>query len=260
MLKTRIYNCHIFHSRNLPVSHQFSYSSFNFCIDLDEVESLSQKSIFCGTERFRPFRFVPEDSIFSKKGDSAIDLKRSVIQYAQQKGISAPVARVEFLGNIRTFGYSYNPASFFFGYSHDGNPLFAIVEVTNTFKGKKTYFVPMNENKLRLSQEKLFYVSPFSDLDSQFEFSLCAPTNKLSIQIDSIKRVNTDSTVKVHATLSGFALPFCTLTLIRAMIRYPFVPLVVMIQIHFQALRLYLKGAPFKKKNSQINLQKGGLS
>ena len=259
MLSTRIYDCNIFHSRNLPVKHAFSYRSFNFCIDLDEVESLSRHSIFFGLDRFKPFRFVPADSLFAGKNSTALDLKRAVISYAEEKGVQESIHRVEFLGNVRTFGYSYNPASFFFGYSHDQRVLFGIVEVTNTFKEKKAYFIPLQENSLISQQAKLFYVSPFTDLDSQFDFHLKAPEQKLFIQIDSVK-ASTDQTIKVHATLTGTSKPFQSSTLLKSLIHYPLVPLTVMFKIHFQALKLYLKGIPYLKKNSKNHLQKGGLS
>ena len=259
MLHSRIYDCHIYHSRNLPVKHEFSYRSFNFCIDLDEVDSLSQHSFLFGLERYRPFRFVPEDSLFSKPQDTPLDLKKSVIRYAQEKGVHEPIARVEFLGSVRTLGYSYNPASFFFGYSPENQVLFAIVEVTNTYREKKAYFVPVHGSALRSRQEKLFYVSPFSDLDTQFEFNLRAPDQKLAIQIDSLKTI-ADQTVRVHATLTGIVKPFRNFNLIQSLIRYPLVPLVILFKIHYQAFLLYLKKVPYLKKNTKTELQKGGLS
>lgn len=256
---SKLYDCEVFHSRQNPCTHRFTYRYFTFCLDLDEVKDLSKKFIFFGIEYFKPFRFVSSDSLLGSGKNTPNELKESVIRFAERMGIRTPIARVELLAHVRTLGYSYNPAAFYFGYDFEDRLLFGIVEVTNTFHEKKAYFVPVSANPSEEAigvEQKLFYISPFVELDTQFEFKLKRPGEKLYIQIDS---TDPKSALILHAALKGQSRPITDFRLFFYLIRYPFLTLGVMLRIHIQALRLYLKRVPFHKKSDRTELQKGGL-
>lgn len=257
--RSRIYDCKVFHSRQEPVPHQFTYAYSTFCLDLDEVDEIARRFLLFGVNALSPLRFVPSDSLLGAGMGSAQQFKRSVIQFAQEKGVNTPIARVELLGSVRTFGYSYNPAAFIFGYGQGDQLLFGIVEVTNTYYEKKVYFVPVSPTHPRSAvhtEQKLFYVSPFVELDTNFEFRLNRPDSNLNLQIDSRKP---GSLVVLHAVLQGKSLPFTGSNLLRYLLRHPLITLGVMAKIHFQAARLYLKRVPYQKKSDRPELQKGGL-
>lgn len=257
--RSRIYDCEVFHSRHAPARHSFKYRYFTFCLDLDEVDSLAKKFSFFGTQVFKPFRFVPKDLIFGNNAPTAAAVKAAVIGFASKMGARSPIERIEFVGHVRTLGYAYNPAAFYFGYGKDDRLLFGIVEVTNTFHEKKAYFIPADSSGrdgLSDIQQKLFYVSPFLDLDTHFEFSLKQPAETLSLQIDSRKP---GTSVVLHATLKGIARPFTAQRLLLNFFRFPLITLGVMAKIHIQAAKLYLKRVPYIKKLDHPNLQKGGL-
>jgi len=258
-IRSRLYACEVFHLRKAPSVHQFTYHYFTFCLDLDEVEELSKKSLWFGVQKFKPFRFVASDSLLGSECNNVRDLKESVIQFAKRMGVNSPVERVELLAHARTLGYSYNPAAFYFGYDQDDRLLFALVEVTNTFRERKVYFVPASYTGLDEAlgaEQKLFYVSPFIDLDTQFEFKLKRPHQSLYIQIDSKKQ---GSETILHSVLKGESLKLTNANLFFYLLRYPLITLGVMAKIHFQAVRLYLKRVPYLKKSDRPDMQKGGL-
>ena len=263
-IRSRVYDCFVFHSRTEPVLHQFTYRYFTFCLDLDEIEKLANKSRLFGMGRLKPFRFVAKDSLFGENGNAPQDVKYSVIDYAKKMGIAATINRVEVLAHVRTMGYSYNPAAIFFGYDHEDNLLFGIVEVTNTFREKKAYFIQAKKNSSHEAfseAPKLFYVSPFVELDTQFEFHLTRPTDQLFVRIDSNKKSSTPNTLcVVSATLKGKSRPITDSILLLYLFKFPFLTLSVMYKIHFQAARLYFKRVPFIKKTDHPELQKGGFA
>lgn len=256
VFKSRLYDCTIVHSRSHPKAHRFVYRYFTFCIDLDEMESLSQKTYFFGTGRFKIFRFLARD-FFLGNSHKLSDLRKEITSYAKSKGVD-DITRIEVLGHVRTLGYCYNPACFYFCYGSNDQMRGVILEVTNTFKERKVYWIPAQSAPSRAegSVEKYFYVSPFVSLDSKFECQFERPEAQLKIQIDSQVKGQTI----VHAFLTGKKKTFSHWNLFRCALRYPLVPLRVMGSIHVQALRLYLKGIAFFRKNEFPELQKGGLS
>lgn len=257
VFRSRLYDCEVFHSRTEPVEHRFAYRYFTFCLDLDEIEALSRRHILFGTGRLKPFRFVAEDSLFGAPGCTAEELKRSIVRFAVGKGLQAPIARIERVAHVCTLGYSYNPAAFYFGYGEDDELLFGIVEVTNTFRERKAYFIPASPGRgdeIHGEEQKLFYVSPFVDLDSTFEFRLQRPATTLRFQIDS-----KSSHRVLHAVLTGKSRDLTDGGLFLRLVKFPFLTLGVMAKIHFQAARLYLKRVPFRRKADRPELQKGGL-
>ncbi len=141
----------------------------------------------------------------------------------------------------RMLGYVFNPLSVYF--CHDANSeLKAIVyEVHNTFHERHSYVMPVAGAGDRIDQrcEKAFYVSPFLGMDLRYEFSACAPGERINIAIRGY-----DSSGPVIATaLSGEKKTLSDGTLLAALFAFPFLTLKVMAgAIHWHALRLYLKG------------------
>lgn len=252
-LRSRLYDCEVLHSRLHPIRHRFRYRYFTFCVDLDEIEALERRYPLFGYVRWRPFRWVGRDFIFGARAHTPQEFKSAVIEFAARQGTTDPIYRVELVAHLRTLGYAYNPAAFYYCYGAQDELLCAIVEVTNTFREKKAYYVP-NAGRfaqdLRASEPKRFYVSPFVGWETAFKFRLRRPDAKLFIQIESEQAVN--------AVVMGKARPFSTASLWFCLLRYPLIPLVIMGRIHLQAVRLFLKGVPYFKKAAPADLPKGG--
>jgi DUF1365 family protein len=258
-LRSRLYDCAVTHSRSLPVENRFEYRYFTFCLDLDEIDEIASRSRLLGRGVLSAFRFCGEDFIFGRSGSTPAELKERVIEYARHKGVTDTIERVELVGHLRTFGHSFNPAAFYYCYDSADSAVCAVLEVTNTYREKKSYLITGWSSDKKVfsgSQTKNFYVSPFVQLDAEFHFSLEIPRERLSIRIDSMK----GDEVHVRTYLAGEVRALTDARLLTSLLRYPWVTVGVVIKIHYQALRLYLKRVPFIRKNKQTELQQGGQS
>ena len=243
-----LYNCQVMHRRTSPTRHAFKYGLFMFYIDLDELELLDREFNLVGWNRFAPFEFRDSDHYDPQNQG----LKRSIVSFLEERGIAGPVGKVYLLTHLRTWGHVFNPVSFYFVEDRSGEPLCSIAEVGNTFNEQKLFIVPSSASGLATSDApKHFYVSPFSDLDTQFHFRLRIPGQRLRISIDQSKneqRYFRSALVGEHRQLSDWALALSSA-------RFPFLTLKIVAAIHWQALLLYLKKAPFWKKADNPGMQ-----
>lgn len=265
-MRSRLYECQVMHHRFAPKAHRFAYRIFMFAIDLDELDELDRTSRFFSVGRanfysFREADYFPTDEpvgnipAIPSRPDSKAPiqtLKSRVTAYLAGHGVDLTGGRVELVTLPRVAGYLFNPVSFYFCYDRLGVPVAAVPEVTNTFREMKPFFLGPSTrppaagpaDAFRRRVPKHFYVSPFSDVDVAFDFTLQPPGERLSIQIDDY--VGGERTLT--STLTGRARPLTDGTLAALTLRHPLVPLHTIARIHWHALRLWLKQVPWFPK------------
>jgi len=121
----------------------------------------------------------------------------------------------------------------------------------------KPYFLGSDtqiDGGFRLNTGKYFYVSPFIDMDTSFDFDLDIPGEKLQIRIDDYDKNGYRFFI---STLNGKKVALTDARLLWYFISFPLITLKVISMIHWQAFKLWLKKIPFHKKNSQMDLQRG---
>jgi len=245
-----LYECVVMHHRLAPKKHRFVYKIFMFYLDLDELDEISRKVSLVSRNRFNIFSIRDADHISFGKPS----LKENLSEYLRSKGVDPTDKKMFLLTHLRTFGHIFNPVSFYFCFDASGNPVCAVPEVGNTFGEMKTYFIGsegLRQNIFRHEETKYFYVSPFVDLDTRFDFQLHVPDEKLDIRIDDIqhaKKFLLSSLVGSRQKLSDRLLAWYSL-------RFPFITLKVIGLIHWQAFLLYLKKLPYHKKSHNLHLQ-----
>jgi uncharacterized protein len=250
-----LFECTVAHSRHEITDHKFYYKYFMFYIDLDEIDNLSSRLFLLSQNRFNVFNFRDRDHlVFDKPG-----VKQNILKYIRENGIVEEIKRIQLLTNVATFGYNFNPVSFYFCFDNEDKPICAVPEVGNTFGELKPFFIDTKNftfGQFRARMQKNFYVSPFIDHDVFFNFQLSVPDNKLNIKIDDYKEGN-----KVFTThLSGKRKDLTDFNLLKYAVKYPVVTLKVIGAIHWQALRLIIKKVPYFKKDEHTDLQKGALA
>ncbi|MBM9499770.1 DUF1365 domain-containing protein [Leptospira sp. 201903071] len=251
-MNSYIIQAKVMHDRRSPRKNRFSYGIFTFALDLDELQTLDEKLRLFGVERRSLFRFSAKDHL----GFGKTKVKENILEYLKQNGVSETIQKAILITNVRILGYVFNPVSFYYFYGENDEPLCAVAEVGNTFGEQKPFFLgkeTWKDGAFRLKTGKFFYVSPFVGLKSEFEFTLRPSKEGLNIRIDVLEE---DKAVMV-TTYSGTKLELSDINLLRMFLRYPLVTVKVIVLIHWQALRLYLKGLPFIKKEENTDLQKG---
>jgi DUF1365 family protein len=223
-------------------------------IDLDELPALSQRLRFFSVNRRNLYSF--HDADYLPTG-TAPTLKSRVVAYAAERGVDLTGGRVLLLTLPRVFGHVFNPVSFYYCYDRSGAPVAAIAEVTNTFKEMKPYWLGPTTHAsaakpFQARMPKLFYVSPYSDVDVAFDFALCPPDEKLAVRIDDY--VGDDRTLT--STLAGPRRPLTDGRLLGWLLKYPLLTVRVVALIHWHALRLWLKRVPWFAKSARASDQR----
>ena len=142
----------------------------------------------------------------------------------------------------------FNPLSIF--YCYEDNKLKAIFyEVKNTFNEQHTYIFKIKDSE-EIAQKcrKKFYVSPFMDMETYYNFKLLNPSDKLSV---FIKQTDSKGTV-LTATQTGERKEFSPKQLVLNFFKYPLMTIKIISSIHFEALLLWKKGAIYRKRDTKL--------
>ena len=245
-MESCIYKGFVTHRRFIPLRHFFSYKTFSILFDLDELVVLNKKISFFSLNSFNLFSFYNKDH--GERDGS--NLKNWVIASLKKYNLSLNISKVKLLCFPRIFGYVFNPLSVF--YCYESEKLKAILyEVKNTFNEQHTYIFLVDENSKIISQNcnKKFYVSPFIEMETFYNFRLSEPDENLKILI---KQTNTLKEKVLVACQTGKKQAFSTKGLIINFLIHPLMTFKIMIAIHFEALRLWKKGAIFQKNKNKI--------
>lgn len=250
-MHSALYECEVMHHRLSPKVHRFAYRLFYMWLDLDELDQLSDKLRFFKRNRGALFAFYDSDHIVR----DAADARSNVLQTAREAGVQTDrIRHVRLLTFPRVLGYVFNPVCFYYCFDENEAPVCAVAEVTNTFHEQKPYVMTFVEgDRFRLITPKHFYVSPFFDLELNFDFKLRLPAESLEIHVDDRKgqeRVMLTSLKGTRRELTDRSLLACA-------VKYPLLTLRVMLLIHWHALRLWIKGLKVHRKAEQKALQRG---
>lgn len=250
-----LYKARVMHNRLEPKVHRFHYNVFMFYVDLDELDTLAKKHWLFSRNKFNFFSFRDKEHLQLPAGnpDQSKNTKQHLLDYLAQNGIHNADGKIMLLTNMNVLGYHFNPVSFYICHDKNGTPVCCVVEVCNTYREMKPYLVTdFKDGKYTLNTTKYFYVSPFIDHDANFEFVISIPGEKLNIRIDDIK----DGKRFFISTLTGTRKAFSGTNLLWYTLRFPLIPLQVMVLIHWNALLLWWKKIPFHRKAAHIDLQR----
>ena len=239
-----IYNGIVTHTRYKPVKHHLKYKTFSLFLDLDEIEKLEKTNLIFSLNKFNIFSFYNKDH-GERDGKS---LKDWVLSNLKKFKIQGNVNKVKLLCYPRIFGYVFNPLSIF--YCYENNELKAIFyEVKNTFNEQHTYiFKTKDKHKIEQTCKKKFYVSPFMDMETYYDFKLQNPNEKLFVSI----KQNDKKGIVLTAVQTGDRKEFNLRQLITNFFKYPLMTVKIIGAIHFEAFLLWKKGAIYRSRDKKI--------
>ena len=251
-MRSALYTGQVMHRRLSPVRHRFTYAIFSLFLDLDELPALAAGLRLFSYNRFNIFSFHDKDhgdnpSVKGEKGEKgekggASALKSWAQQILAAKGLEAD--RIGLLCFPRLFGYVFNPLSVYFCYDRAGALVALIHQVSNTFGERHCYVLPVEGPQqqgslVKQACDKRFYVSPFLAISGRYRFRIHPPDDHLMIAID-----HSNATEHLLAVQNGRREKLCDAVLAKRLMTHPLMTLKVIAAIHWEALRLWRKGAP----------------
>ena len=245
-MTSSIYNGTVIHKRFKPKEHSFRYSVFSFLIDLSELNHLNKKIKFFSYNKFNLLSFYEKDH-GNRDGSSLITWVKKNLD---DNNINSVDVKIKLLCYPRILGYVFNPLSVFYIYDICGKLICILYEVKNTFGEQHTYIFKTNFETTKIENDckKKFYVSPFMDLESKYQFRITNPGENLSVLIDQ----SDEGGKLLFASQDGKRSALNTKNLILSYIKHPLMTFKVISAIHFEALRLWFKGIKLVPKKIKI--------
>ncbi|HHJ1299160.1 DUF1365 domain-containing protein [Pseudomonas sp. P1B16] len=229
------------HRRLTPRRHAFRYRIGMFYLDLDEQTWLLKLSLWLGRWRLAPLCWRETDYLpaLTRQGEPLAQAARLLVHQATGH---MPEGPVRLLTQLRCWGLSFNPVSFYFCHDRDGRLAAILLEVRNTpWRERFHYVLPVQGNLAkRFTVAKAFHVSPFMplDMDYHLRFSLDAAHVRIHMQ-------NWQGGRKVfEADLTLQRQPLDAPALRRYVLTFPWMSLHTVLAIYWQALRLLFKRTP----------------
>ena len=159
------------------------------------------------------------------------------------------------LAQPRVLGHVFNPVSFWLCHDKSAQLCAVIAEVSNTFGDRHSYLCchpdlrPITAQET-INAEKIFHVSPFQPLTGAYTFRFDITAEAIDIKIDY-----TTPSGGVIATLRAAREPMTNRSILGALRRRPFGSRRVLALIHWQALKLWWKGARFHVRPEPPNTE-----
>ena len=236
MANSAVYEGWVMHRRLRPRVHRFKYRVFALLLDLDELPLLARQLRLFAWNRRGLFSFRESDHGPAQGGDLRLWLDGLLAG----AGI-APGGPKRVLCYPRILGHVFNPLSVWFCDDEAGALKAIIYEVHNTYDEGHVYVFAASgaaDGLVRNDCAKDFYVSPFLSKDCRYHFRIAPPGDRIAVAIHQSE----GGDAILNASFSGARRELTDGTLLRLFLRYPLMTLKVVAAIHFEAVRLMLKG------------------
>lgn len=244
-MNSAIFAGQVRHRRLEPVPHAFTYRMFMMYLDLDELPGLFRHSWLWSARKPALARFRRSDHF----GDPKVPLDTAVRELVEQETGQSPRGPIRLLTHLRYFGHVFNPVSFYYCFDKEGMHVETIVaEVNNTPWGEQhCYVLPQSHNlagqgRYRYAPKKVFHVSPFMEMDVQYDWRFNQPTDRLTVHMENAL----EGQKVFDATLELRREEISPLSLARVLLNFPLMTVKIVAAIYWQAFRLWAKKVPFQ--------------
>ncbi|UKJ07767.1 DUF1365 domain-containing protein [Solitalea lacus] len=235
-----LYECLVMHNRLEPRKSRFYYKNIMFYLNLDEIDLIARKRWFFSRNKFNIFNFRDADHLKNDETANHESIKDRIVARFEENGIAVGSQRIMLLTNVCTFGYLFNPVSFYFLMDEYSDPVCAIVEIKNKIGEQRNYFIGrenLRGHRFFLDTPK-FYGSPFISNNVNVHFNLEVPGKLFSIKIDD---QNVEGRRMFISTMMGKKCKLNALNLLWFAIVFPFVTLRMVTLLRWHSIKLMFK-------------------
>ena len=236
------------HTRHRPVHHAFRYPAYFLRLPMRRLDAALAGQRVLSRNRFNLLSFHDADH-----GDRTrpMPLVAWIDGLLAGQGIADADGEIWLHAFPRVLGYAFKPVSFWFCHRGDGALRAIVCEINNTFGERHCYLLAHRDGRPigageELAASKIFHVSPFCAVSGGYRFRF------LDARARSVARIEYDDPgiagPLISTSLSGSLRPISDRALLSAFVRVPFFTFGVIARIHWQALRLWAKRAPFFPK------------
>ena len=232
-----LYRGQVMHRRSTPPRYRFVHDVFALYLDIDELPSLRRRCRLFSHNGFNLYSVHDADL-----GCGEGDLRAWVEATLRDHGIDIAGGKLYVLTYPRVLGYGFSPLSIWYCHHRDGRLLAILAEVHNTFGERHHYLLQAaGEHPWRNQYlaSKAFHVSPFMPLQGEYRFRFREPGDEVGVFIHQ----SLEGAPALDAAMRGSRRALSDAALLGAFLRIPLIGVKIMALIHWQALKIWLRGA-----------------
>lgn len=239
-----LYPSRVMHRRLVAPGYRFVYRLFYLLVDVDRLDELQRRLRLFSRNRFNLVSFHDRDH--GSDGPGGLRARAEGLLAAE--GIRLEGGRIRLLCLPRVLGFAFNPLALWYCEHRDGSLRAVIAEVRNTFGERHCYLLASGGRPITYEgpheKDKCFHVSPFLDLLGRYRFSFSEPGERLRVLIHETR----EGVPLLDATLAAARAPLTDRGLLAQVLAMPWMTLKVVAGIHWEALKIWLRGAKFHHK------------
>jgi DUF1365 family protein len=243
------------HRRARPFTYGMEHDVWYAALDVDEFDAADARLRLFRRNGRAVVEFRDADHLPEPARDVAADIRA----HLRAEGEAPDDWRITLVTNLRVLGYVFNPASFFLCRDEGGTLRVVVVEVHNTFGDRHLYTLrprpatDRQDGPFTASMAKDFFVSPFISLDGHYAVHVRDDHEGLRVAIN----LRQEGRPMLSTSLVLRRRPLTDRALLRLLLRHPLVTHKTIGLIHWHALRLWLRGAPFFRHGAWVRAREG---